>query len=138
MVKEHKRWFSQSLWNITLTNISLVILLIVFSYKNVFFSSLFQDEIHERPQITTLISSLANYSNTIPSAATGEDGAEGKAAPASAQMGRFSFSYTQNTLFICHHIGYTFPRKTKSAIMKMPTMILLLSCLTKTNNIIIK
>lgn len=34
--------------------------------------------------------------------------------------------------------GIHFPRKTKSAIMKMPTMILLLSCLTKTNNIIIK
>lgn len=57
---------------------------------NIYLPISFQDEIHERPQITTLISSLANYSNTIPSAsAAGEDG-EGKGAPVSAQMGRFS------------------------------------------------
>ncbi|XP_063696209.1 solute carrier family 12 member 7 isoform X4 [Culicoides brevitarsis] len=48
---------------------------------------LYSDEIHERPQITTLISSLANYSNTIPSASAEDEGAEGKGAPPSAQMG---------------------------------------------------
>ncbi|EDS37902.1 conserved hypothetical protein [Culex quinquefasciatus] len=41
-----------------------------------------QEEIQERPQITTLISSLANYSNTIP-APTDPDA---KPAPASARM----------------------------------------------------
>ncbi|XP_055623854.1 solute carrier family 12 member 4 isoform X2 [Toxorhynchites rutilus septentrionalis] len=44
---------------------------------------LYSDEIQERPQITTLISSLANYSNTIP-APTDPDA---KPAPASARMG---------------------------------------------------
>lgn len=44
-----------------------------------------QEELHERPQITSMIGSLANYSNTIPSAP-----AEGDAKPAqpSAQMGK--------------------------------------------------
>uniref|UniRef100_A0A8D8HS97 Solute carrier family 12 member 6 n=1 Tax=Culex pipiens TaxID=7175 RepID=A0A8D8HS97_CULPI len=44
---------------------------------------LYSEEIQERPQITTLISSLANYSNTIP-APTDPDA---KPAPASARMG---------------------------------------------------
>jgi hypothetical protein len=38
-----------------------------------------QEEIHERPQITSMIGSLANYSNTIPAA---PDAAEGDAKPA--------------------------------------------------------
>lgn len=46
-----------------------------------------QEEIHERPQITSMIGSLANYSNTIPAA---PDGAEGDAKPAApaARMGK--------------------------------------------------
>lgn len=47
-----------------------------------------QEEIHERPQITSMIGSLANYSNTIPAA---PDAAEGDARPAqpAARMGKF-------------------------------------------------
>lgn len=44
---------------------------------------LYSEEIHERPQITTIIDSLANYSNTIP-AATDPDA---KPAQPSARMG---------------------------------------------------
>uniref|UniRef100_A0A1Q3G591 Putative amino acid transporter n=2 Tax=Culex tarsalis TaxID=7177 RepID=A0A1Q3G591_CULTA len=44
---------------------------------------LYSEEIQERPQITTLISSLANYSNTIPAPAD----PDAKPAPASARMG---------------------------------------------------
>lgn len=48
-----------------------------------------QEEIQERPQITSMIGSLANYSNTIPNAP-----AEGDAKPAqpSAQMGEFNMA----------------------------------------------
>ncbi|XP_070491619.1 solute carrier family 12 member 4 isoform X4 [Chironomus tepperi] len=45
---------------------------------------LYSEEIHERPQITSMIGSLANYSNTIPSAPAEGDG---KPAPQSARMG---------------------------------------------------
>lgn len=52
-----------------------------------------QEEIHERPQITSMIGSLANYSNTIPSAPSG-DAADGDAKPAapSARMGKFKIT----------------------------------------------
>lgn len=46
-----------------------------------------QEEIQERPQITSMIGSLANYSNTIPNAPAEGDG---KPAQASAQMGKHS------------------------------------------------
>lgn len=42
---------------------------------------------HERPQITSMIGSLANYSNTIPSAPDGADGDAKPPAP-SARMGK--------------------------------------------------
>lgn len=44
-----------------------------------------QDEIHERPQITTLIGSLADYKNTIPAAPVDGDA---KPPQPSAQMGK--------------------------------------------------
>lgn len=47
-----------------------------------------QEELHERPQITSMIGSLANYSNTIPSAPEGADG-DAKPPPPSARMGKF-------------------------------------------------
>uniref|UniRef100_A0A182P3R7 Uncharacterized protein n=1 Tax=Anopheles epiroticus TaxID=199890 RepID=A0A182P3R7_9DIPT len=43
------------------------------------------DDIQERPHVTTLISSLANYSNTIAPAPTDPDA---KPAPAAARMGK--------------------------------------------------
>lgn len=57
-----------------------------------------QEELHERPQITSMIASLANYSNTIPAApdATGENG-EAKAPPPSARMGKQTAS--RSTIF---------------------------------------
>jgi len=47
-----------------------------------------QEEIHERPQITSMIGSLANYSNTIPSAPA--EGTDGKAPAPAARMGKLS------------------------------------------------
>lgn len=56
---------------------------------------LMQEEIQERPQITSMISSLANYSNTIPAAPEGADG-DAKAPAPSARMGKlFSFNNVQ-------------------------------------------
>lgn len=55
-----------------------------YNSQHIFLSLTLQEEIQERPQITTLISSLANYSNTIP-APTDPDA---KPAPASARMGK--------------------------------------------------
>lgn len=53
-----------------------------------------QEELHERPQITSMIGSLANYSNTIPSAPEGEGDA--KAAQPSARMGKFNLPKDEN------------------------------------------
>lgn len=47
-----------------------------------------QEELHERPQITSMIGSLANYSNTIPAAPDAGGEGETKAAPPSARMGK--------------------------------------------------
>lgn len=46
-----------------------------------------QEEIHERPQITSMIGSLANYSNTIPAAPEVADG-DAKPAQPAARMGK--------------------------------------------------
>lgn len=43
---------------------------------------------HERPHITSMIGSLANYSNTIPSAPEGAADGDVKPPPPSAQMGK--------------------------------------------------
>lgn len=47
-----------------------------------------QEELHERPQITSIIDSLANYTNTIPAAAEDADPDAKPPAP-SARMGEF-------------------------------------------------
>lgn len=46
-----------------------------------------QEELHERPQITSMIGSLANYSNTIPAAEDADPDA--KPPQPSARMGEF-------------------------------------------------
>lgn len=46
-----------------------------------------QEELEDRPRISTLISSLANYSNTIPAASE----ADAKPGQKSARMGEFFF-----------------------------------------------
>lgn len=74
-------------------NFTFVVAKVKFIHENTtFFLSLStkpQEEIHERPQITSMIGSLANYSNTIPSAP-----ADGDAKPPqpSARMGKFHIS----------------------------------------------
>lgn len=66
---------------------------------NLFFMPL-QEEMHERPQITSMIGSLANYSNTIPSAPA--EGADAKPAQPSARMGKSYFAYkTEINYFFC-------------------------------------
>lgn len=53
---------------------------------------------HERPQITSMIGSLANYSNTIPTAPA--DGPDAKPAQPSARMGMLEI----HVLFFIHNI----------------------------------
>lgn len=51
------------------------------------FLFILQEELEDRPRISTLISSLANYSNTIPAASE----ADAKPGQKSARMGKLLF-----------------------------------------------
>lgn len=52
-----------------------------------------QEELEDRPRISTLISSLANYSNTIPAASE----ADAKPGQKSARMGKCYYIF-----FVCN------------------------------------
>lgn len=59
-------------------------------YSNFLLFFTLQEELHERPQITSMIGSLANYSNTIPSAPDAAADGDAKPPQPSAQMGMYS------------------------------------------------
>lgn len=64
--------------------------MLVYEYKyvdNFLFAFIFlQDDIESRPRVSTFISSLANYSNTIPAVATDPDA---KPPAPAARMGMY-------------------------------------------------
>ncbi|XP_049289960.1 solute carrier family 12 member 4 isoform X1 [Anopheles funestus] len=89
---------------------------------------LYSDDIQERPHVTTLISSLANYSNTIP-AATDPDA---KPAPASARMGTLIGVYLpciQNIFGVILFIRLTWVVGTAGAIFGF-LIVLCCCCVT--------
>uniref|UniRef100_A0A182FU13 Amino acid permease/ SLC12A domain-containing protein n=1 Tax=Anopheles albimanus TaxID=7167 RepID=A0A182FU13_ANOAL len=89
---------------------------------------LYSDEIQERPHVTTLISSLANYSNTIP-APTDPDA---KPPPASARMGTLIGVYLpciQNIFGVILFIRLTWVVGTAGAIFGF-LIVLTCCCVT--------
>lgn len=55
---------------------------------------------HERPHITSMIGSLANYSNTIPSAPDGAADGDAKPAAPAARMGKSEHQSQQHGIQI--------------------------------------
>uniref|UniRef100_A0A1Y9IHS4 Uncharacterized protein n=1 Tax=Anopheles gambiae TaxID=7165 RepID=A0A1Y9IHS4_ANOGA len=90
---------------------------------------LYSDDIQERPHVTTLISSLANYSNTIAPAPTDPDA---KPAPAAARMGTLIGVYLpciQNIFGVILFIRLTWVVGTAGAIFGF-LIVLCCCCVT--------
>lgn len=92
-----------------------------------------QEDIAERPRVSTFISSMANYSNTIPAA----DDADAKPAPKSARMGTLIGVFLpciQNIFGVILFIRLTWVVGTAGAICGF-IIVLGCCCVVRINNL---